>query len=56
MHDDENGMAKSHIKGSETVDNKEVLEIEVDFDKNKEAAEVCPVNCIHLEKDGKRII
>lgn len=34
----------------------EVLDDDEDFDKNKEAAEVCPVNVIHIELDGKRII
>lgn len=32
------------------------LESEEDFELHKEAAESCPVNCIHLEKDGKKII
>jgi len=48
MHDD----GKSDIKGGKTRDDKwQELEIEgKDFEANKQAAESCPVNVIHLKK------
>ena len=51
--DDDN---KSHLKGSEKVDDKNVLELKTDLDINMEAAEVCPVNCIHIEVEGEKKI
>ncbi|MAG47173.1 ferredoxin [archaeon] len=50
---------KSDIKGGKNLDNEwQELEIEEkDVEVNKEAAECCPVDCIHIEdKEGKRII
>lgn len=41
------------------TDDGEVFEREIpeeDVECNKEAGEMCPVNCIHVEKDGKRLI
>ncbi|MFH0714440.1 MAG: ferredoxin [Candidatus Diapherotrites archaeon] len=52
--------SKSHPKGA--IESKacpgceEVVIAEKDYAKNKEAADVCPVNVIHIEKDGKREI
>ena len=56
--EDEN---KSHLKNSkplETNQKWETLEIgEEDLEINKEAAEVCPVNIIHIkDKEGNKII
>jgi ferredoxin len=54
---EENGNdPKSHLVDSEKVEDREERELKEDYDKNLEAAEVCPVNCIHIEKDGKREI
>lgn len=40
----------------ETV-KEEILDIEeTDFQRNKDAAEACPVNCIHILEDKKKII
>jgi ferredoxin len=40
----------------ETV-KEEILDIEeTDFQSNKDAAEACPVNCIHILEDKKKII
>lgn len=49
---------KSSIIGGAHVGDREILEIEeVNFKKNKEAADSCPVNVIHLiGPDGKKII
>lgn len=54
---------KSELAGSShVVENGEItaekLEIEEkDFEKNREAADMCPVNVIHIiRKDGERII
>jgi ferredoxin len=45
---------KSRLKGGKDK-NGAVFELEVDDPKcNKDAAQSCPVNCIHIEKDGKR--
>jgi ferredoxin len=46
--------AKSHLKGSKKVGQKEVLDLGKSPDKkdvklNKEAADVCPVDCISVE-------
>lgn len=56
MHDD-----KSHVKGSNAVQKdtgewEELVIEEKDYQQNREAADVCPVNCIHIEKDKKREI
>ena len=47
---DEQGLA--HLKGSTEVDGHYELELdsEEDADSNKEAADVCPVNIIHIKK------
>jgi ferredoxin len=42
---------KSHLKGSKG----EVLTLP-DKKCNLEAAQSCPVNCIHIEENGKKII
>ncbi|OGI15287.1 hypothetical protein A3K63_05110 [Candidatus Micrarchaeota archaeon RBG_16_49_10] len=47
--------AKSHLKGSKKDARKEVLELgkspsKEDLKLNQEAAAVCPVNCITVEK------
>ena len=55
MKEDKDGDIKSHIKGSKDVDDTEVLEVD-EMANNMEAAEVCPVNCIHIEVDGERKI
>ncbi len=49
---------KVHLEGSHKVGEHENLELtsEEDFNKNKEAAESCPVNCIHILKDGEQVI
>ncbi len=53
---------KSNLKGAEKAGEGERgvefhLEIpEDDLECNKEAAEMCPVNCIHVEKDGERVV
>lgn len=49
---------KAHLEGSSKVGEHENLELatEDDFNKNKEAAESCPVNCIHILKDGEQVI
>jgi ferredoxin len=46
MEDD----GKSKLKDASEQDGKEVLELTEDYDCNKEAAESCPVNCIHIIK------
>lgn len=54
---DEDG--KSNIVGGKKMpDGTEELEIEdKDFEENQEAAEVCPVNVIHLYNDkGEKLI
>jgi ferredoxin len=48
---------KSQIKGAKKI--KELWERdfdEKDFETIKEAADSCPVNVIHIIKDGKKII
>ena len=47
----------SHVIDAKKNGEQEIIELdEIEFEKNKEAAEVCPVNCIHLEKKDQRII
>ena len=47
----------SHVVDSHKDGDKEVfIASDKEFEQNKDAADTCPVNCIHLEKDGKRII
>ncbi|MBI5398608.1 ferredoxin [Candidatus Woesearchaeota archaeon] len=56
MHDD----GKSDIKGAKaTKKGDEIILEELELDdlkNNMEAAEVCPVNCIHIFEDGKKKI
>lgn len=49
---DEEGLA--HLKGSKKVDDHWELQIsEEDRESNQEAADVCPVNIIHVKKVDK---
>lgn len=56
MHDD----GKSDIKGSKVTKNGEEVTLEEleldDLKNNMEAAEVCPVNCIHIFENGNKKI
>lgn len=45
-----------HIIENEEIKKEELFIEEKDLAVNKEAAESCPVNVIHLIKDGKKII
>ncbi len=53
---------KSDIKGGKRTEEggeiiKEELDIkDEDYEKNKTAAESCPVNVIHILKDGQKLI
>jgi ferredoxin len=52
MKSDNKVMLKGSKKGSG-----EIYALEADnLDKNMEAAESCPVNCIHIEENGKKKI
>ncbi|MBI4451356.1 ferredoxin [Candidatus Woesearchaeota archaeon] len=46
---------KSHLKESAKDGEKELLE-NAPRAKNQEAAEVCPVNCIHIIVDGNKVL
>jgi len=46
---------KSDLKGGKKEGEIQVLEVKEEG-CNKDAAQSCPVNCIHIEKDGKREI
>ena len=49
---------KVMLKGGKKIDN-DWYEMEIkekDFQINKDAADSCPVNVIHIVKDGKKII
>jgi ferredoxin len=46
---------KSQLIGAKKVGNNEELEVAV-IECNQDAAEACPVNCIHIEDSGKRKI
>jgi ferredoxin len=53
------GDHKSHVVNSEKIVQGESVEEHLELEKlsnNMEAAEVCPVNCIHIEENGKRVI
>ena len=39
---------KSDVIGAQKVGEQEILVLEKDFDLNNDAAESCPVNCIHI--------
>lgn len=45
----------SHLKGSTQIGNNEKIEMD-EIKCNLEAAELCPVNCIHVLENSKRII
>ncbi len=45
----------SHLKGSTPVGDNEEREMD-DLKCNQEAADICPVNCIHIYEDGNQII
>ena len=48
---------KSHLKESEEQEGNEKKKFEEkELKKNKETAESCPVNVIHLYKHGKQIL
>ncbi len=49
---------KADLKGAKKVENNFELDIQdADVGLNKDAAEGCPVNCIHVfDKSGKKII
>ena len=43
--------SKAHLIGSDKVGENEELEIEEkDVQENQDAADVCPVNCIHVQR------
>jgi len=46
---------KSKLLGSKKVGKNEELEVKA-VECNQDAAEACPVNCIHIEDGGKRKI
>jgi len=48
---------KSHLKESTLEENEqEISELEENYDDNLEAAESCPVNCIHIYvNDEKKV-
>lgn len=46
---------KSNLKGAKAEGNSHVLEIP-DKKCNLNAAQSCPVTCIHIEEDGKKLI
>lgn len=48
--------AKSHLINSILEENKEVLELSENFEDNIDAAESCPVNCIHIFKGEEKQI
>ncbi len=50
-----NADGKSDIKEGKEVGETQELELE-DLDGNMEAAEVCPVNCIHIYEKGQKKI
>jgi ferredoxin len=44
----------AHLKGSTTVGDNEALEMDA-LGCNKDAAEVCPVTCIHIYEGANKI-
>ena len=46
---------KSDLKKAKNIGKKQVLEVN-DLKCNMEAAETCPVNCIHIYEEGKKKI
>lgn len=60
MNDEDNKAdlksCKKTLNGGEVVLEEQQL-AEKDFQLNKDAAEACPVNCIHVyDKEGKKVI
>lgn len=53
---DEKGEQKAHLIGSETNGKSEQILHLDKIEDNMDAAEVCPVNCIHIEEKGQRKI
>ncbi len=53
---------KAHVSGATDVKKDNgvhetlALKSQAEFDQNLEAAQACPVNCIHLLKDGVKAI
>ena len=48
---------RSDIKHCRKEGDKEYRDLSEDeLPQNMDAAELCPVNCIHVEKEGKRVI
>lgn len=54
MIEDDSGF-KAKLKDSEKEDGSYVKELD-EMGDLMDSAEVCPVNCIHIEEDGKRKI
>lgn len=50
-----NDSGKSDIKGGKQVGKNQTIELD-SMSCNKEAAESCPVNCIHIEENGKKVV
>jgi len=49
--------SKSNIKkGKRLEDGTEEIEMDSEFESNLECAQSCPVNVIHIYKDGKKLI
>ncbi|MEW6063069.1 MAG: ferredoxin [Nanoarchaeota archaeon] len=46
---------KSDLKNAKKAGKKQILELN-EIKCNMEAAEICPVNCVHIEVDGKKKI
>ncbi len=49
------GGGKSALKNAKSEGKNKVLEVK-ETGCNMSAAQSCPVNCIHIEEDGKKII
>ncbi len=46
---------KAHVRDSKKIGEEEHKELK-QLGNNKEAAESCPVNCIHLFENGKKLV
>jgi len=46
---------KSHLKGAKPTGDKFTLDVPK-AGCNSDAAQSCPVNCIHIEENGKKVI
>jgi len=51
MNDD----GKSDLKGAKWEGDTQVLEVD-ELKSNMDAAQICPVNCIHIYEKGKQLI